>query len=235
MAAVAEDAFYTITNTFLDGAVYGVPTDPAKTPRFLQSVGGLGQKLMLKCNGDQMCAAAHVTKTFRGWRNEVRQFFTSSARAFLSVIFPPLALLAFPVAMFRKIWVTLRKVCLLAYLYGYDMDDQATRNKILVLAVGLPIPLLGMETTRAVIKQIYSIVLTPLGPVGAIVGLPVRYVTKKLFQKMENKGFALAARKMFPDVKNVTGWDLEKDKEPRWRQLDRFFGSPITGQPIEGR
>lgn len=169
-------------------------------PRAVRSTPANRNVLLRKCHGDQDGAVEEVKAQAAN--------ITEEAKTWLLGLVPYVGL---PGAVLYPSWRLLRRVCVMAGLYGHDLSSEETRAKILHVFGGLrAVPACEFAVETAV----QTVWKTFVGPVAAVV--PVGTLVSKV-ANVEGKVMGIIGQETFAEGRQVVPEEVymqELDPEP---------------------
>jgi len=158
-AEVGQEAFVNAAKALVAIAITGYP-------RAIVSTRSKRNSLLRRHFGDAETAAREVMAKNGSFKDE--------AKHYLLALVPGIGI---PAAVVYPLWIRLRRVCLVAALFGHDLQDDAVQAKIMYAAAGIEGGYQGHmanNTLQAAIQAVWRATAGPVTkflPVGAVVGM----------------------------------------------------------------
>lgn len=158
-AEVGQEAFMNAAKALVAIAITGYP-------RAIVSTRSKRNSLLRRHFGDAEAAAREVMAKNCSFKDE--------AKHYLLALVPGVGI---PAAVVYPLWIRLRRVCLVAALFGHDLQDDAVQAKIMYAAAGIEGGFQGHmanNTLQAAVQAVWRATAGPVTkflPVGAVVGM----------------------------------------------------------------
>lgn len=198
-AEVGQEAFTQAAKVLVALAIDGYP-------RAIVSIHSKRNKLLRKHSGDARKVA--------GISMEKNGSFLEEAKHYLLALVPGIGI---PAVLVYPFWVRLRRVCLIAALFGHHLQDEAVQAKIMYAAAGIEGGFRGHTAERTLNAAVGAVWRSIAGPVTKFlpVGALVSYLASVEGRMNE------AVINAFEDGPGVTQLEymMELDEVPTWNDF----------------
>lgn len=186
-------------------------------PRALRSTSSKRNELLRHSTGDGAAAVEKVASMSKSFKEEASEFLIGLV-----------PVVGAPTSVLLPLWSQLRRTCLIAGLFGHDLQSEAVQTRVLQLAAGMRAGVSAAGTGIEVgVQALWRAVA------GKLKVVPVGTVAKALVD-LDGRGQSLITEEFRADAVPVP-WEvyvLELDPEPTLRDLSELL-KDVGAQTLE--